>query len=482
MNIRNNIVSPNSIKPKISVIVPVYNQELLIKKCLDSIINQTLKDIEIIIINDGSTDNSINIIYKYMKYDKRIILINQINQGLSVARNNGILHSNADYLAFIDSDDYIEKNMLFNMINHAEINNSDIVVCGFKRVTESKTIYINNIDNEETFENMLKGILNSTAWNRIYRKELFTKYKITYPPNLYHEDMATTFKLYFFANRITKISECYYNWYTRDDSISENFGIKHLVDLFKGFDITIEFLKNQKIYKKYENLLLYRYIVLIKLILTKISKLILIPKEIRQLYKLFFKNLKKSFLLSKKNLQVLLKNYPDLYYDVVFIMSSKKFYLKKNKYLKKILLDNFIFTNKKETILKNNFKENLELVLLKRKFLYNSEIEEFIKLDFSIKLNLLLKEIKKLTTQNKKFAIYGNGIIGNIIAKEIKENLIVIFDQNNHIQSEYSNVALPSEMKNYNFDTLIISVFGRENLIKKNLKEINFQILEIPIN
>ncbi len=73
MNIRNNIVSPNSIKPKISVIVPVYNQELLIKKCLDSIINQTLKDIEIIIINDGSTDNSINIIYKYMKYDKRII-------------------------------------------------------------------------------------------------------------------------------------------------------------------------------------------------------------------------------------------------------------------------------------------------------------------------------------------------------------------------------------------------------------------------
>lgn len=120
------------------------------------------------------------------------------------------------------------------------------------------------------------------------------------------------FKLLLFANRkVTKISECYYNWYTRDDSISENFGIKHLVDLFKGFDITIEFLKNQKIYKKYENLLLYRYIVLIKLILTKISKLILIPKEIRQLYKLFFKNL--------KNLSYYLKKIYKFYLRIILI-------------------------------------------------------------------------------------------------------------------------------------------------------------------
>ena len=113
---------------KISVIIPVYNVEKYLKECLDSVINQTLKDIEIICVNDGSTDNSLNILENYAKKDNRIIVISQKNKGLSGARNTGLKYCSGEYVSFIDSDDYVSKDLFELTYNNAISNNSDLVI------------------------------------------------------------------------------------------------------------------------------------------------------------------------------------------------------------------------------------------------------------------------------------------------------------------------------------------------------------------
>jgi len=115
----------------ISIIVPIYNVEIYLEKCLNSIINQTYKNIEILLINDGSSDNSLRICKKYQKKDKRIVLINKKNGGLSSARNAGIDKASGNYLLFIDSDDYIEIDMIEKLYNNIKSNNADISICNF---------------------------------------------------------------------------------------------------------------------------------------------------------------------------------------------------------------------------------------------------------------------------------------------------------------------------------------------------------------
>ena len=117
--------------PLISVIVPIYNMENYLEKCLDNLINQTLKEIEIICINDGSVDNSLKILKNFANKDNRIIILNQKNQGQGIARNNGIKIARGEYIGFCDPDDWIELNMFENMYNKAIQNQADIVECDF---------------------------------------------------------------------------------------------------------------------------------------------------------------------------------------------------------------------------------------------------------------------------------------------------------------------------------------------------------------
>ena len=117
--------------PKVSVIVPVYNVEEYLERCLDSLVNQTLKDIEIIIVNDGSTDGSKEIIQKYLNKYKNIVYLEKENGGLSSARNYGIPYAKGEYIGFVDSDDYVEITMYENMYNKAIEEKSDMVECDF---------------------------------------------------------------------------------------------------------------------------------------------------------------------------------------------------------------------------------------------------------------------------------------------------------------------------------------------------------------
>lgn len=240
----------------ISVIVPIYNVEKYINKCVDSIINQTYKNIEIILVNDGSTDNCYNICNEYEKKDNRIKVIHQENSGLSEARNAGIKIANGEYLAFIDGDDYILEDMLEYLYGLINETNSEISVCNFIRywnddkkivdydITRKKIV----LNKEKALKEILKNdLLKSFAWNKLYKKSLFKNVK--YPKGMKMEDVATTYKLISNSEKVVigKVPKYYY--IQRDGSILATKSTSMYIDYYKAVYERYKFID-----KKYPNL------------------------------------------------------------------------------------------------------------------------------------------------------------------------------------------------------------------------------------
>ncbi|PQL95668.1 glycosyltransferase family 2 protein [Apibacter adventoris] len=226
---------------KISIIVPVYNVEPYIAKCLESIVHQSLKELEIVIINDGSTDNSLNIIEQYSKNYSFIKVYNKSNGGLSDARNYGIKHANGEYLAFVDGDDWIDSKMMEEMYNLGIKHNAEIVFCSLEKVNENN----NSIEllpqmpqsKEKIFlkeDFSIFGEMSCFACNKIFKKELFEG--ITFPKNLHFEDIATIPRLFLKAKTIAKSDKYFYKYFVRTGSITRNYNIKGL-DIFEAIKI-----------------------------------------------------------------------------------------------------------------------------------------------------------------------------------------------------------------------------------------------------
>ena len=194
---------------KVSIIVPVFNSEKYLKKCIKCLVEQTLKDIEIIIINDGSTDKSLNIIKDFQKKYSNIICINNKNNGIGYSRNCGIEKANGKYISFIDSDDYIELDMMEKLYNFCEENKLDIAVCDYYKINDitkqKSTIKIDDFEITTLNENKdLIYKINHSPWNKLYKKELLTKNKIYFPINLKYEDMAVVIPILKYAKKIGK--------------------------------------------------------------------------------------------------------------------------------------------------------------------------------------------------------------------------------------------------------------------------------------
>lgn len=232
--------------PKVTIIVPVYNTEKYLKKCIDSLINQTLKDIEIICINDGSPDNSLKILDEYKKLDDRIVIINKYNEGISVARNIGIKISKGEYIGFCDSDDYVDFDYFENLYNSAKENNCDIAVGGIKRVKDGKikdfyTCYQSKFG--KIFKDKL--ILTNTpdynyVWNKIYKKEYLLNNNLEFEPNILFEDMRFTPQAIYFANKLITVPNTYYYYVMRKNSIVHTK--KNIKEHKKSYDFEINFL------------------------------------------------------------------------------------------------------------------------------------------------------------------------------------------------------------------------------------------------
>lgn len=204
----------------ISIIVPVYNVGKYLEKCLESIKNQTYKNIEVILINDGSTDNSEEICNEYCKKYKEFVLYNKKNGGLSSARNYGLDRITGDYIVFIDSDDVISTDYITDLYNCIKNNNCDISMCGYKRFYE-QIPNIQNSDNveilssKETLKKILyqenQEIFSVSSWNKMYKKEVFDN--IRFPENRINEDVAVLKDVFNKCKNIGCIFN--YNYYYR---------------------------------------------------------------------------------------------------------------------------------------------------------------------------------------------------------------------------------------------------------------------------
>lgn len=211
--------------PLITVIIPVYNVKQYLKRCLDSVIEQTYKNLEIIIVNDGSTDTSEKICAAYKSKDERIILINKDNGGLSDARNAGLNIASGDYIFFIDSDDYVSCDIVRILCRDAKENNADIAVASFQNFDETTPKKLDGcngktkvLDTKEALESMLyqKDCTNS-AWGKLYKRKLFNN--IRYPKGKTCEDIPVTYRLFARAKKITMNSSKLYYYYQRSSSI-----------------------------------------------------------------------------------------------------------------------------------------------------------------------------------------------------------------------------------------------------------------------
>ena len=221
----------------ISVIVPIYNTELYLKRCLDSIIKQTYKNLEIILVDDGSTDNSLKICNEYKAKDKRIKVYHKKNEGLSSTRNYGMKKACGNYLFFIDSDDFMSLDIIEFLYNSLKENQADIVTCKHHDVLNNQIIEeisINNsylCNNEQALAKLLyQKDCSTNTWAKLYKKELFNN--ILFPEKIICEDLATTYLLFSKANKVViNTSKKYYYVKRYNSIINSKFDISRMIGL-----------------------------------------------------------------------------------------------------------------------------------------------------------------------------------------------------------------------------------------------------------
>lgn len=246
-------------KALISIIIPVYKVEKYLEKCIQSVINQTYENLQIILVDDGSPDNCGKICDEYAKKDHRIEVIHKSNGGLSDARNKGLEMAKGEYIGFVDSDDYIEADMYEVLYNLLKQYNADVSICNFYTVSQGK-ISIKNADNginEYNRIEILKEILldkniQSYAWNKLYKKELFDEIK--YPIGKKYEDIGTTFYLLEKCNKVVVTGKSEYYYINRQDSIVNNVTESTITDyielIMQRYDYIEENIKELSSYNK----------------------------------------------------------------------------------------------------------------------------------------------------------------------------------------------------------------------------------------
>ena len=404
--------------PHISVIIPVYNLVQYLGKCLDTVCNQTLKDIEIIAVYDPSQDNSLEILQGYENNDSRIkIITKDKKEGLSIARNRGIEIATGEYIGFIDGDDYIEYTMYEKLYEKAKKTGAELVFCAISTVnaeTEEKldVPHYNYIPIDRKYDDIgfnwreIKENLCSVpvvAWNKIYKRELIEKYEIKFPEHLTYEDHPFFFRFSTLANKIAMVREqLYYYRQARKGSLVAARGRAYL-DVFKSMSICEEGFKLNGVYeeiKEYFNIYYSHYL---------IWPFYSVHPEYRKEY---FKNavpVLRNFDLNKYRDK-------DIFYDLFYeegkalqrypyywqYVLSKLFRIK--KYRKRI---EFRFLNHIFTLHHTN------TIIFSNPSLSKEQITELLeRINFQKYLDRLIKKYNK-----KRVVIYGSGLVYSVISQ-----------------------------------------------------------------
>ena len=227
---------------KVSIIIPVYNAEKTIEKCVSSILKQTYKNYEVLLIDDGSSDNSLDVIQKYKKHEN-IKVLTQENHGVAYTRNRGIKEATGDYIMFIDNDDFIDSDYIEKHITAISKENSDIVMSGYRRI---------NVENKVLHEEKLRDtywsrFIVTAPWAKVYRRDFLLKNNIEFLSYGIGEDVYFNLLIYSFDPKITILNYIGYNWFFNTKSVSNTSqkGLNKNVDIL--------FLLN-KIIEKYDSI------------------------------------------------------------------------------------------------------------------------------------------------------------------------------------------------------------------------------------
>lgn len=291
--------------PKISVIVSVYNTEKYIEKCLDSLLNQTYSNIEIVVINDCSTDGSLKILKKYAKkYDNMILIENKENKGLSYSRNVGLEKATGEYIGYIDSDDYVDSTYYEQMMKAIKKEKSEIAIADMKIVYEDGSFpdYVSKGCNGEVNTlNIIKNGLAASACNKLFKREIIEKYKFS--EGKLNEDLAVILPSIVAAKKISYVENNNYYYVQHTGSIQNSRFSDRRFDIFYGVELTLKRIKGCKNYAKISQAIIYEQLIVLLIYV--------IPKE---------KNLIRRHHILKKYNQL-----------------SKKYNIRKNQYFWKFL-------------------------------------------------------------------------------------------------------------------------------------------------
>ncbi|SHF22096.1 glycosyltransferase family 2 protein [Alkalibacter saccharofermentans] len=240
----------------VTIIVPVYNVEEYLNKCIESIVNQSYKEIEIILVDDGSKDNSGSICDEWEKKDSRITVIHKKNGGLSSARNAGLNQSNGQYICFIDSDDWVEPDFIEVLFKHMVEHNADISQCGFVEDLEGMEGTPYRSENYLVFtgKNAIKNLydrktyLNTVVmWNKLFKKKNFQS--LRFDEGIVHEDEALIHEVLYNADKVVVNESKLHHYLTRPNSImNSKFNLKRL-DIIYAYEKRLSYLKNKKEYE-----------------------------------------------------------------------------------------------------------------------------------------------------------------------------------------------------------------------------------------
>lgn len=269
---------------KISVVLPVYNVANYLRKCLDSLVNQTFEDFEVICVNDGSTDLSLGILEGYALTDSRFKIISQENKGLSGARNTGIQHVRGEYVLFVDSDDWIEENALEELYNHVEGFDSDITMFKFryfnedtKEISESQnskleiipdSLITSNFNYNNVLDILFK--ISHSPFNKLYKTSFLRELDAKFLYGSYYEDLEFFYKVFLKAEKVSVLPQYLYFYRIRDESIS-NIGDEGSFDIFNVLDSTKQTLIDSNIYRQVRNEWLMFIIVNLKFIYLRLD-------------------------------------------------------------------------------------------------------------------------------------------------------------------------------------------------------------------
>ncbi len=236
---------------KVSVVIPVYNVEKYIRQCLDSVVNQTLREIEIICINDGSKDNTLDILKEFAQKDSRIVLVDKENEGLSIARNQGTEIACGEYISYIDSDDWVDIHYLEELYNAAKKYNSDVACSSIIRVTggrrRNKLIYkkeefTRDIDKKNELTNVP---IYSYVWNKIYKRDKLIQSGVKFPIGRVYEDIIWSIQAIYYLDGVVTVPSAIYYYRKNPTSVMSSKAKQNAIDCATSEKEMLEFAKEK---------------------------------------------------------------------------------------------------------------------------------------------------------------------------------------------------------------------------------------------